>query len=167
MTLTPGVRIMTDCRNCKHYTYEEVKGITVNIIKIKCAMDMEMMNSLDCPKFENYMEELTMDEEKMECNKTPIAELVVNKLLDYNTDLRDLHRDMEFLKEFLCEYFEVEQKDIILNGRVTVVVDKIDIEMMNKLSNIREKTNSISIEIKPFTRIPDRVGIDFIIGIEE
>lgn len=99
----------------------------------------------------------------MECNKTPIEELVVNKLLDYNTDLRDLHRDMEFLKEFLGEYFEVEQKDIIVNGgRVTVVVDKIDIEMINKLSNIREKTNSISIEIKPFTRIPDRVGIDFI-----
>ena len=99
----------------------------------------------------------------MECNKTPIDELVVNKLMDYDLDLLDLHHDMEFLKKFMCEYFEVEQKDIILNGgRVTVVVDKIDIEILNKLSNIREKTNQIVIEIKPFKRIPDRIGIDFI-----
>lgn len=98
----------------------------------------------------------------MEYKETPIDELLINKLLDYNIDLRDLHQDMELLKEFLCEYFEVEQKDIILNGKVTVVVDSVDSEMLNKLSNIREKTNSISIEIKPFTRMPDRVGIDFI-----
>lgn len=104
------------------------------------------------------VDELPIIEDK----ETPLDELVVNKLLDYNIDLRDLHRDMEFLKKFLCEYFEVEHKDIILNGKVTVVVDKIDDEMMNKLSNIREKTNSISIEIKPFTRLPDGVGIDFI-----
>lgn len=90
-----------------------------------------------------------------------VDELLVNKLLDYNTDLRDLHHDMEFLREFLCEYFEVEQKDIILNGKVTVVVDKIDIEMLNKLSNIRGKTKAVTIEIRPFTRIPDRVAIDF------
>lgn len=98
----------------------------------------------------------------MEYKETPIDELLINKLLDYNIDLRELHHDMELVREFLCEYFEVEQKDIILNGDVTVVADKIDNEMINKLSNIREKTNSISIEIKPFTRIPDRVGIDFI-----
>ncbi len=155
---------MSDCRNCKHYTYGEVKGSIVNIIKMECAMNMEVMAPLDCPKFEDYLEEdNNMDEQKMECNKTPIDELVVNKLLDYNSDLQDLHHDMDFLKKFLCEYFEIEQKDILLNGKVTVVVDKIDNEMLNKLSNIREKTNSISIEIKPFTRTPpDRVGIDFI-----
>lgn len=42
---------MTDCRDCKHYVYEEVKGITVNIIKIKCAMNMDLMTSLDCTKY--------------------------------------------------------------------------------------------------------------------
>ena len=42
---------MADCRNCKHYVYEEVKWITVNIIKIKCAMGMDLMTSLDCPKY--------------------------------------------------------------------------------------------------------------------
>ena len=51
MTLTAGAKIMTDCRNCKHYVYEEVKGITVNIIKIKCAMNMDLMTSLDCTKY--------------------------------------------------------------------------------------------------------------------
>lgn len=51
MTLTAGVRIMTDCRNCKHYIYEEKKGITVNIIKMKCAIGMDLMTSLDCPKY--------------------------------------------------------------------------------------------------------------------
>lgn len=104
------------------------------------------------------VEELPIIEDK----EPPVDELLVYKLLDYNMDLRELHHDMELVREFLCEYFEVEQKDIILNGDVTVVADKIDNEMINKLSNIREKTNSISIEIKPFTRIPDRVGIDFI-----
>lgn len=98
----------------------------------------------------------------MECNKTPIDELVVNKLMDYDLDLLDLHHDMESLKKFMCEYFEIEQKDIILNGNVTVVVDKIDNEMLNKLSNIREKTNSISIEIKSAKRIDNKLGIDFI-----
>ena len=91
-----------------------------------------------------------------------VDELLVNKLLDYNIDLRDLHHDIDLLREFLGEYFEVEQEDIILNGDVTVVVDKIDNEMLNKLLNIREKTNSISIEIKPFTGISNRVVINFI-----
>lgn len=94
--------------------------------------------------------------------ETPLEDLLINKLLDYNTDLQDLHHDMKVLKEFLCEYFEVEQEDISLYGNVTIVVDKISAEMMNKLSNIREKTNQIDIEIKPFERIPDRIGIDFI-----
>lgn len=97
----------------------------------------------------------------MECNKTPLDELVVNKLMDYDLDLLDLHHDMEFLKKFLSEYLDVEQTDIILNGNVTVIVEMINDDLLKKLSNIGEKTNQIAIEIKPRTKVPDRIGIEF------
>ena len=54
MTLTAGVRIMADCRNCKHYNYSESKEGKYYTIHMSCKVfngTKPMMTSLDCTKY--------------------------------------------------------------------------------------------------------------------
>lgn len=45
---------MSDCRYCRHYSCEEMNKNNSYIIQVKCCVvgGRNMMDSLDCPKYE-------------------------------------------------------------------------------------------------------------------